>query len=673
MRENCLKYIFIKLSFVFLILSGLFSVYGVAGDIDTSFNAAAFGISNGTVSVIKKQSDGKFLVGGTFTEVNGQVTAGVARLNADGTIDTTFSSPEFGNGTGVGGAILAIGIQSDGKIVVGGDIYGVNGIFNKKLYRLNPDGSLDNTFQAPSFDNGTTTVVNDIEIQPDDKIVIGGQFNIFTGGAASNFARFNADGTLDGTFADFSTVGIIYNLEIQTDGKILTAGNSVVRRTADGSNDSNFSAPSFVASSIYALKILPDGKIIIGGQFNSVNGFPQGNIAKLNSDGSLDINFNLNNTGANSLVNDILPAPDGKLIITGYFTTYNSVAHQKIARLNADGTLDTSFQNNPLLVNLFAKDAEYFADGKILLGGGIQIGAAPQLIRLNTDGSPDASIDYNVAKGGKVREILQQPDGKILIAGQFSAVNGVKRNSLARLNTDGSLDTSFVPYFNSSQPPQILNALALQPDGKIIVGGFSGVTLTRLNTDGSQDLTFNLQLSTSSGVIDVALQSDGQILAGGDLFLPNSQVKKIIRLNQNGTIDTSFAINQPNSTVFRVSLQPDGKIYIGGVFTQIGSSLRGRIARLNSDGSLDTAFNPPGGANGDVYNLAVQSDGKVVLGGIFTGLNGSLNQQRIGRLNSDGSLDTSFVQSANASVNTLKIQPDGKILMGGTFSLIGGT
>src|SRR3954453_4047050 len=112
----------VKLQVLLLFLSGILTVWGAPGDLDPSFNPAAFGINNGTVSVVKKQPDGKILIGGTFTDVNGQATTAVARFNSDGAMDTSFSSPDFGNGTGVGGAILAIGIQSDGKIVVGGEI-----------------------------------------------------------------------------------------------------------------------------------------------------------------------------------------------------------------------------------------------------------------------------------------------------------------------------------------------------------------------------------------------------------------------------------------------------------------------------------------------------------------------------------------------------------------------
>jgi uncharacterized delta-60 repeat protein len=661
----------VKLQVLLLFLSGILTVWGAPGDLDPSFNPAAFGTNNGTVSVVKKQPDGKILIGGTFTDVNGQATTAVARFNSDGTIDTSFSSPDFGNGTGVGGAILAIGIQSDGKIVVGGDIFGVNGVFNKKMYRLNPNGSLDNTFQCPTFDAFTGSgIVNDIEIQADDKIVAGGDFGITVGGAANKFVRLNANGTVDGTFASFTTVGTIYAIEIQPDGKILTAGAStLVRRNADGSSDGTFSGVTNSSGNFFALKLTPDGKIYLGGQFTSLNGFTVRNLAKINTDGSIDLSFNQNGVGANDLVTDIRIAADSKVIISGYFTTYNTTARQKVARLNTDGTLDTSFVNNPQFSTLYPKGAEFLADGKILLGGGIQPGTTPPLVRLNTDGSWDTSVNYIVARSGKVREILQQPDGKILIAGQFSAVSGIKRNSLARLNADGTVDTSFVPYFNNTDA-QAFNALALQPDGKIIVAGSSSIFLKRLNTDGSQDATFSPTLS-GSGINDLKVLSNGQILVGGDLF--TSVAKKIVRLNSNGTFDALFGIDQPNSSVYDMDVQPDGKIIIGGSFQLIGSTVRGRIARLTGEGALDPTFNPPGGANGDVYNVELQPDGKVILAGAFTGLNGSSNQIRIGRLNADGTLDTSFVQATDGFIIGLKIQPDGKILIGGVFSVVGGT
>src|SRR5688572_28515678 len=121
-----------------------------------------------------------------------------------------------------------------------------------------------------------------------------------------------------------------------------------------------------------------------------------------------------------------------------------------------------------------------------------------------------------------------------------------------------------------------------------------------------------------------------------------------------------------NQTVWTVALQPDGKTVFGGVFTGLGggtgNTLRNHIGRLNADGTVDAAFNP--GANGDVYAIAVQPDGKIVVGGNFTSVGGgtglTTQRQHIARFNYDGSVDTLFNPGANLNVYALAVQPDGK-------------
>jgi uncharacterized delta-60 repeat protein len=403
----------------------------------------------------------------------------------------------------------------------------------------------------------------------------------------------------------------------------------------------------------------------------------QGRVGRLNSDGTVDVNFNTNGTGANatSWVSDIALASSGEIFIGGIFTEFNGVARSKIAKLNPDGTLDTSFTYLPPTPNTSIRNIEIMSDGKIVIAGDFTNTLTDSVTRLNQNGSVDSSFIAKIGLSGRVREVVQQADGKILIGGEFPIVNGVARNSLARLNDNGSLDTGFIPYFNNLPITQIIHVVTPQPDGKVIVGATQGIVLRRLNPNGSEDTAFVTPLHASSTIYDVFLQPDGKILIAG-LFAfngdPQAGARKIARLNADGTNDTSFNPPQPNFAVYRVVRQPDGKILIGGEFTQVGATVRGRIARLNADGALDTSFNPPGGANNSVFDVELQSDGKVVLGGTFTALNGSNNQMRVGRLNADGTLDTSFVQAADSNINAVKIQPDGKILVGGTFSQVGG-
>jgi len=201
---------------------------------------------------------------------------------------------------------------------------------------------------------------------------------------------------------------------------------------------------------------------------------------------------------------------------------------------------------------------------------------------------------------------------------------------------------------------------------------------------GLNDSDFNIvdDKSYAPGTVAaVAIQSDGKIVIGGVFGLFNGvTVNRIARLNSDGSLDTAFTTNAgtgANGTVYAVAIQPDGKIIIGGAFTILNGVTTNRIIKLNSDGSLDTAFttNAGTGANGNVYAVAIQSDGKIVIGGTFTAFNG-LTVNRIARLNSDGSLDTAFTintgSGASSIVYAVAVQSDGKIVIGGAFTILNG-
>ncbi len=203
----------------------------------------------------------------------------------------------------------------------------------------------------------------------------------------------------------------------------------------------------------------------------------------------------------------------------------------------------------------------------------------------------------------------------------------------------GSLDTSFNPGTGADG---VVYATALQPDGKIIIGGsfsnFNGVSanrIARLNPNGFPDLTFNPGGSgvanSPGGVVGsvwaVAIQADGKILIGGYFKTYNGTPRNsIARLNADGSLDTSFdpaSGPAPDSALTKIIVQPDGKIIIGGGFTSFNGTSRNHIARLNVDGSLDTTFDPGTGSNGGLSDVALQVDGKIIIGGFFTNYNGN--------------------------------------------------
>ena len=189
--------------------------------------------------------------------------------------------------------------------------------------------------------------------------------------------------------------------------------------------------------------------------------------------------------------------------------------------------------------------------------------------------------------------------------------------------------------------------------------------------DGSLDTSFDPGSGANSWVYELAIQPDGKILIGGNFTTYNGTGRNsIARLNADGSLDTTFDPGTgADNYVLGLAIQSDGKILIGGAFTTYNGTGRNSIARLNADGSLDTSFDPGAGANGFGYALAIQADGKILIGGDFTSYDGT-GRNRIARLNADGSLDTSFDPGTGADNYpvALAIQPDGKILIGGGFT-----
>ena len=284
--------------------------------------------------------------------------------------------------------------------------------------------------------------------------------------------------------------------------------------------------------------------------------------------------------------------------------------------------------------------------------------------------------EFNPGANGAVRAFALQPDSKILVGGSFSQLGGQPRSGIGRLNPDGTLDITFSPGVSGAF------SLALQPDGKILVGCCEPSNfLSRLNTDGALDSSFNPVTGANgfgtSSVTAIALQPDGKIVVGGNFSMLNGQPRnRIARLNPNGTLDTTFnaETNSGFALVSAIALEADGKIVVGGDFYQLGGQTRINIGRLNPNGTLDTAFNPGAGTGGSkVRELAVQSDGKIVVGGAFAQLGGQ-PRNNIGRLNANGTLDETFDPGAGANgrLDALAVQADGKILVGGNFSQLGG-
>ncbi|SKA94905.1 delta-60 repeat domain-containing protein [Prosthecobacter debontii] len=344
----------------------------------------------------------------------------------------------------------------------------------------------------------------------------------------------------------------------------------------------------------------------------------------------------------------------------------------------AAGGLDTAYHPN---ANRAVHTTVEQPDGKVLAGGAfVTVGGSSQVrvVRTLADGTVDPTFNAAITWPGAtdvasvyVSTLVVLPDGKILVGGNFTRTDNVVQNRLARLNSDGSRDSSFTPEANGG----IVHALCLQPDGKILVGGhftnISGTTrtrLARLHANGTLDTGFT---PTANGMVHgMALQPDGKVIIVGRFSTVNGTTRnRIARLNSNGTLDTGFSI-PANNNVYAVALQPDGKIVIGGAFTTVNGVTRTRLARLNANGTLDTGFTAT--ANDPVYGLTLQADGKILVSGDFNQLN-STAIGYCGRLNSDGTLDSGFNAGASSDVLGSHLKADGRVIIGGEFTSVQST
>ena len=390
---------------------------------------------------------------------------------------------------------------------------------------------------------------------------------------------------------------------IQSDGKIVAAGEglhdfALARYNTNGSLDSSFGNGGKVVTtfgtnhedSASALAIQSDGKIIAVGSTNILDSTTYLNhfaIARYNTNGTLDTTFGPNHNGlvTTSILGDDtafggIVQPDGKIVVCGIGSTSSSsiTTSEILVRYNSDGTLDTSFGNGGIITMTIVPGVrqgfgsvalETINVGGIpttkIVAGGTFYPTGSVLARFNLDGSLDPSfgsggtvILQTVNPVVVVQGVTIQPDGKIVEPGTATNSQGVRDAAVVRFNVDGSLDTSFDP--NGPMPGLVdlgvaglADRLILQPDGKILVGGYatSPTMLARLNgVDGSLDATFGtnglvlMTLTGSPTVKGLALQSDGKIVMAGGA-------------NSNGDFAVARFLNQaPTTTALASSANP---------------------------------------------------------------------------------------------------------------------
>jgi uncharacterized delta-60 repeat protein len=347
--------------------------------------------------------------------------------------------------------------------------------------------------------------------------------------------------------------------------------------------------------------------------------------------------------------------------------------------MSQPGALDPSFaigSGASHAVNV----AGILPDGRIFLGGEFSSfnGTGKNFaVCLHASGTPDAGYAINAAAGGfegPVRALAVQPDGKVLAGGLFNTVNGLGSKNIVRLDSSGAVDNTFSVGTGASNE---VTHISTNGTRSVLIGFFNAYngqsvpTFVVLQSDGSIDTSFNMPSTNFVNVSTSAILPGNKVLLAGNFTsYQGVTAGRIIQLNGDGSLDTSF---QPgsglNSLVHTVAVQSDGRILVGGAFSQAAGQPRSRIARLMPDGSIDTTFNPGSGANGGVRSIGIQADGKILIGGDFSTYDG-VAVNRIARLMPDGSLDPAFLVQGgtNGTVKSIAIQADGRIVVGGTFT-----
>lgn len=610
----------------------------------------------GEIRAVTRQADGKFVIAGTFTHVNGTPRAVLARLEANGDLDPTFvpdpaivaSKP----------SVQTLAVQSTGRIIVG---------CSGNFFALAPDGSRDAAFAPPS----SFSFVYELAVLPDDKLLVGGNFS---GGSRPYLARTSADGAIDLTFANAGLNGEVDAIVVLPDGKILVSGGftlagfsvttSVARFNSNGSLDTSFAPvtlgppPRGFSGLGTTMALQSDGKILVGGSFSSVNSQPRNSLVRLESNGAVDTTF-VSGTSPNDFLHYVGLLPDGKVTIGGYFESYGGTVRSSWAVLTSTGALDPG---NAVIRSGYVRRGVRLPDGRILVVGRFRTAAGAAhfgLVRLQADASTvDGTFNPQVAKPGTVSSITRQPDGKALVLGDFASVgglppSGILRPTIFRIAPDGSIDQGFNAGSGFNSEPSVA---AMGPSGRIFVGGsFQSVNgvlrkgIAALTASGAVDLAFNPGSGVDQSVYAIIPETGGGATIAGSFSTVNGVSRPLIaRLGSTGSVTGEFggAASPSGAAVLSGILQEDGARWFGGSFTTLNGNARSNLAKQQADGSPAATATAP--LDGAVQALIPQPGLTFFAGGNFTTVSG-VPRARVARLTSTGALDPGFVPQLAAS------------------------
>jgi uncharacterized delta-60 repeat protein len=685
--------------------------------LDTSFVPPEF---SGQVYAIAPAADGSVYVGGEFNRVGSQTVPGLVRLTSTGALDLTWGPQD----NPPNASVVALALTADNKLLVSRQFtlsgqVSVTG--TSLLRRLNANGTLDTTFTVDIAANGQR--LNSLIAEPSGAVAFAGVFTAVNGTTRYGLARVSSTGALDTAFGGATgassalstataTSSTVFSLTRAADGRYLATGtfqsvggvdrNRSVILNADGTVNATY-VPAAPNSTVLGGSIQADGKVVLTGLFTQVGTSATYGMVRLAANGAIDTLYTGGAptvtsfaTSTASRTMHVFPQSDGTTALFGNFQSAFNQRRVGIAVVGTDNLLTAtapipyrpSFSNN-----LYPR-----RDGRFDLFGSVEsFGSTTglnQAVRFNPNGTVDSSFPVGTGFTSNglstfgIYRAVRLGDGGYVASGDFLGYNGTSRPRLLRLKSDGTADTAYnAPIAPATAIPAGPNQTIVQllplRGGAVLLGGFTSFSyngtaitgqLARINADGSRDTNFTVQLSSSNSPVPALLnnsfeQADGKVVLAGSFthYGPNSTTGNassgLVRINADGTYDSTFAIGtgvSPGSVNFITGL-PDGRLVVAGNFVTFNGASVNRMVVLNANGSRDTTFTAPAGLNNIVSQVIPQEDGKFLVFGDFTGTPtpGAV------RLNANGTIDSSFalagLTGGFGSANRVVMADDGSL------------
>lgn len=740
------------------------------GTRDTNFNP---GTNNG--NVIWKaitQSTGRIIAIGNFTTFGGQARPGIVALTSTGALDTSFS---FG-GSGPSLPPIKIDIQSDDRILLGGSFTQFNGQNCGNIVRLLPDGPLDATFNNTTLTvGGGGSYLQEVVSLKDRSVMVCGLFTTFAGTNRRYLVKLTPAGTIDPTFLDtttgFMTSGYINGVTELPNGHLAIFGSfsqigstfthGLAITNSAGVVDNGFLTRfvptrtfSFGTMTIQAASGNRLGHLMIGGSFSGVGETTSAGVAKVYydpiaiailtqpSDQFLNAGetatFTVEAVGNTEILyrwykDGVLIPGEESPTLTLSSVAQSDIGSYTVRLLNASGAQESSpaklrilgipefishpeslvlpkgttaqlsgqaigvppltyaWTRNGIIIagansatlNVTASDASAAGIYRLVATNALgETTSFPTAVSVEfpnggVDTAFDTGLPANLGSGFSIYRVVPDTVGGFYVAGNFNnntngfqIYPGTNNRAIARLNPDGTPDTSFISVTDGNSQ---LNDVIVRPDGKIIAGG------NRLAYDPELGGPSRVGTLTPTGGLDSTFIIEGRDFFISRLFaLPDNrfigmQSNLLRRWNADGTIDTPYSPSVAGGSITAADAHADGTMVLAGTFTSANGTARQRLAVISPDGTLLNTFVPGTRVGSTPGAVAIQSDGKVVIGGGSTLINGVSGYTWLARFNTDGTIDTGFTPpvyaSSNRNITGIEVLPDGKIVITGRFTL----